>query len=228
VSVLRLRDAVADNVHEELCACESVTAKEKSMSSRVQQSWVKTIAVIANPNPEGGINPLRISKSGFAPGLGQWRLFMLSDAVCSHFLARPHADMITRQFSVGGYVIPRLEISHSAAGLTIHAIHIHINQTFSLISPDEYQFSACGYDESATETRCPTEKLVVFLDGKVPAKGVKGASAKDAKDRTTAPLWAGRQQSDISAKDDEEVFVWQQDKLRLPDETKLRPTSLPG
>ncbi|KAJ9095216.1 hypothetical protein QFC20_006693 [Naganishia adeliensis] len=161
------------------------------LRNRVQQSWVKTIAVIANPNPTGGINPLRISKSGFAPGLGEWRLFMLSDA-----------------------------ISHSAPGLIIHAIHIHVNQTFSLISPDEYQFSTSGYDELASETRCPTEKLVVFMDGKVPAKGVKR--------RTASALWVGSTSEGDMVKEDAEMFIWQQDKLRLPDETKLRPTSLSG
>lgn len=86
--------------------------------------------------------------------------------------------------------------------------------------PDEYQFSTSGYDALVPETRCPTEKLAVHIDGKVPSKGVK--------QRTAAPLWAGRRRDESTVKNDEEIFVWQQDKLRLPDETKLRPTSLPG
>lgn len=96
-----LRDSLANTLPSELCACESVAPKEKSLSSRVQQSWVKTIAVIANPNPEGGINPLRISKSGFASGLGQWRLFMLSDAVCTRLDLGDCANNVAGSFRLG-------------------------------------------------------------------------------------------------------------------------------
>lgn len=58
------------------------------------------------------------------------------------------------------------------------------------------------------------------MDGKVPAKGVKR--------RTASPLWVGSTSEGDMVKEDAEMFIWQQDKLRLPDETKLRPTSLPG
>lgn len=98
---------------------------------------------------------------------------------------------------------------------------MHVYQTFSLIAPEEYKFSPYGHVEPVTETRCPTEKLVVLMDGKLPLKGTEG--------RRPSPLWSGTKgKGAVEDGDNEEIFVWQQDKLRLPDETRLRPTSLPG
>jgi hypothetical protein len=124
------------------------------------------------------------------------------------------------QFAVGGYLIPRLEIDHSSPGCTIHAIHIHVNQTFFTTPPEKFEFSLHGHDgaeNSKEEVRCPTEVLPVITDGKVPLKG---------NPQHSAPLWDSPQVQ--GGQDGEAMFVWQQDKLRLPDETKLRPTSLPG
>jgi hypothetical protein len=60
--------------------------------------------------------------------------------------------------------------------------------------------------------------LPVITDGKVPVKGGPHPPA----------LWSTLGKDADASMDEELMFVWQQDKLRLPDETKLRPTSLPG
>ncbi|GHJ89169.1 hypothetical protein NliqN6_5571 [Naganishia liquefaciens] len=191
---------------DQLCTCtaSSQTNGHKSPLDQVHQSWTKTVAVIANPDPTGGLHPLRMQKKGFIPGLGEWRLFMLSDT-----------------FAVGGYLIPRLEISQSSLGLSVHAVHIHVHQTFISIPPEKFQFNLYGYnelEEGPAQVRCPVEVLPVITDGKVPVKGGPHPPA----------LWSTLGKSADASMDEELMFVWQQDKLRLPDETKLRPTSLPG
>lgn len=45
------------------------------------QTWVKNMAVIANPNPTTGTHALRVHKTGIAPGIGEWHVYLLSDSV---------------------------------------------------------------------------------------------------------------------------------------------------
>lgn len=114
-----------------------------------------------------------------------------------------------------------MEISQSSRGLNVHAIHIHVNQTFISIPPEKFQFNLYGYnesDEGPAQVRGPTEVLPVITDGKVPAKGGP----------CPTPLWSLPGKGVDEPSDEVSMFVWQQDKLRLADETKLRPTSLPG
>ena len=48
---------------------------------RRRQTWVKNMAVIANANPTTGTHALRAHKSGIAPGIGAWQVYLLSDSV---------------------------------------------------------------------------------------------------------------------------------------------------
>ena len=79
------QDSYLSDSRPESCPCTASlqTNGPKSPADQVHQFWTKTVAVVANPDPTGGLHPLRIQKNGFIPGLGEWHLFMLSDTVSS-------------------------------------------------------------------------------------------------------------------------------------------------
>ncbi|KAJ9116306.1 hypothetical protein QFC22_004746 [Naganishia vaughanmartiniae] len=171
-------------------------------SERRVQTWVKNMAVIANSNPTAGTHSLRVHKTGLAPGIGEWHVYLFSDS-----------------FSVGGYVIPRLELTSLAPGSTIYAIHLQLHQTFHITPPEEYRFNPSGQEQyNPSETRCTPEKIPIFQDGTIPMerKPRKGTRA----------LWTGPKKGEM--KDSVGAFVWQQQKLRIPDESKTRPSTVVG
>jgi hypothetical protein len=53
----------------------------ETVTERRVQTWVKNMAVIANSNPTGGTHSLRVHKTGMAPGLGEWHVYLFSDSV---------------------------------------------------------------------------------------------------------------------------------------------------
>lgn len=118
------------------------------------------------------------------------------------------------QFSVGGYVIPRLELTTLAPGCTIYAVQLHLHQIIHLTSPEEYRFNPNGQETfNPSETTCPTEKILIHADGVIPGERRPR--------RGTQALWE-------SGKEGKETFVWHQDKVRISDESKTRPSTVVG
>jgi hypothetical protein len=196
----------------------SDSSLETGLERRVQ-TWVKNMAVIANSNPTTGTHSLRARKSGVALGIGEWHVYLLSDSVSA-------VDALTwillirfLQFSVGGYVIPRLELTSLAPGCTIFAIQLLLQQTFYVTPPEEYRFNPSGQEQyNPVETKCPTEKIPLFTDGSIPI---------DRRPRRgTAALWEGPQRG--QDRDAVGIYIWQQDKVRISDESKTRPTTVVG
>ncbi|KAJ9092941.1 hypothetical protein QFC19_008539 [Naganishia cerealis] len=182
--------------------CNDSDSSIETVLERRVQTWVKNMAVIANSNPTAGIHSLRVHKTGVAPGIGEWHVYLLSDS-----------------FSVGGYVVPRLELTSLAPGSTIYAIHLQLHQIFHITPPEEYRFNPNGQEQfNPSEKRCPPEKIPIFQDGMIPGerKPRKGTQA----------LWHGPKKAEI--KDSVGAFVWQQEKLRIPDESKTRPSTVVG
>jgi hypothetical protein len=138
----------------------------------------------------------------------------------SRWISNPAStNILPLQFSVGGYVVPRLELTSLAPGSTIYAIHLQLHQIFHITPPEEYRFNPSGQEQyNPSETRCTPEKIPIFQDGTIPMerKPRKGTPA----------LWTGPKKGQM--KESVGAFVWQQQKLRIPDETKTRPSTVVG
>jgi hypothetical protein len=118
------------------------------------------------------------------------------------------------QFSVGGYVIPRLELTTLALTCTIYAIQMHLHQIIHLTRPKEYRFNPNGQEAfNPAETTCPPEKIPTHTDGVIPGERRPR--------RGTQALWEGRGSEG-------KTFVWQQEKVRIADESKARPSTVVG
>lgn len=118
------------------------------------------------------------------------------------------------QFSVGGYVIPRLELTTLAPSVTIYAIQVFLQQSIHLTRPSEYRFNPNGQETfNPAETTSPAEKILIHADGVIPGERRPR--------RGTQALWEGREKEG-------RTFVWQQEKVRLADESKARPSTVVG
>jgi hypothetical protein len=181
------------------------------------QTWIKNFAIIANPNPTEGTNQLRSHKNGVAAGIGEWDLYWWSDVVsfdmsetANHSLTR-----IALQFSIGGYVYPRLELRHASPDITIFSIHVVLQQTYTII-PVEL-FKADPADQEKIEY--PPETILLLQEGHTPT------SKRPA--TITKVLFNGK--TDISEADGTNGtrFTWQPERVRLPDDHHARPSTSP-
>lgn len=112
-------------------------------------------------------------------------------------------------------MIPRLELTSLARGCTIYAIQLHLHQIIHLTRPEEYRFNPNGQELfNPAETRCSPDKIPLFVDGSIPGerKPMRGTPA----------LW------EASGGDGTGTYIWQQDKVRISDESKTRPSTVVG
>ncbi|KAI5451737.1 hypothetical protein NCC49_001384 [Naganishia albida] len=168
-----------------------------STSAHRVQTWEKHLLISANPNPSMGPSALRRHKRGVAAGIGEWNVYLWSDA-----------------FTVGGYVVPRIEFSHMATACNIYSIELHLQQTYSIIPYDEFQIGV--YD--LEEYQYPTKTFELESWGKKPKTNKPGTDAQ--------ALWRG---TDQPMEEEVKRFTWEADKpVRLPVAESMRPSTCPG
>jgi hypothetical protein len=181
------------------------------------QTWIKNFAVIANPNPTEGTNQLRSHKNGVAAGIGEWDLYWSSDVVSSDMSQSVHYSLTSNvlQFSIGGYVCPRLEFKHASPDITIFSIHVVLQQTYTITPLELFKEDPASQEK----IEYPPETILLLQDGHTPA------SKRPRTD--TKVLFHGQSDSNETDGMKGTRFTWQLERVRLPDDHHARPSTSP-
>lgn len=119
------------------------------------------------------------------------------------------------QFSVGGYVMPRLVMRHMNPDITIFSIHVCLLQTYTIVPLEEFKVDP----ESTARLHYPTETFVLRKDGYTPT------SKRPKTD--SAFLFSGRTHEGKVHQTDGVQFTWEPGRIRLPDDHHARPSKAP-
>lgn len=125
---------------------------------------------------------------------------------------------ILRQFSVGSYLLSRMEFRDMSPNCSIYRLQIALVQTYSVIPIEE--FSSGQYDPE--EHQYPSDTFLLCSEGQKPATDRPG------KDEPV--LWRGASLRETVSEDTaaSNSFAWQPSPIRLPDDAAIRPTTLLG
>lgn len=122
------------------------------------------------------------------------------------------------QFSVGSYLLPRIEFRDMSPHCSIYRIQLALVQTYSVIPIEE--FSSGQYDPE--EHQYPSDTFLMCSEGDKPSTDRPG--------KEEPALWRGASAGGMVAEHGAapDTFVWQPEAVRLPDDAAIRPTTLPG
>ncbi|KAJ9102827.1 hypothetical protein QFC20_004934 [Naganishia adeliensis] len=177
------------------------TSSLPSASSHFLQTWIKNFATAANPDPTAGPRKLRLQKRDVQEGIGEYAVSLWSDS-----------------FSVGSYFIPRIEFRDMSPFCNIYSIQFSLVQSYSVIPFDEFRSGQYDPDDH----QYPSETFVQYVEGNKPA------SNRPGKEEPT--LWRGsaNRRETLENGDGKNSYVWEAERVRLPDESTIRPTTLAG
>lgn len=178
---------------------------------------------------------MRSHKRGVSQGVGEWDLYWWSDVVSFSSLASssinnvgPFGSKLYRlnhaffcQFSVGGYVSPRIEFTHMSPHCTIFAIHVCLLQTYTVTPIQEFRANS----DNAVKHHYPIETFVLYKDGAVPSTKrpkTNGQVLFNAQSPREDPSQNNNNADGISS------FTWQPGRIRINDDHSMRPSVFPG
>ncbi|KAJ9104962.1 hypothetical protein QFC19_003759 [Naganishia cerealis] len=170
----------------------------------LKQTWIKEFAIASNTSSNGRPKTLRFTREGLSSGIGAWKLYLWSDS-----------------FSVGSYLVPRLEFRNISPACNIYSIQIVISQQYSC-KPLEQFFTE---QESAAEHQYPFEPYTIHSEGRRPT---------DLSDKADPVLFRGRSNHSPASNPLEETpsvgdeYTWEPGKVRLPDDLMIRPSTSVG
>jgi hypothetical protein len=185
-------------------------------------SGAKLAVMVANPMPVGGpaLHSLAYRKEGRLVGVGEWKLSLQSDAVSPAVASGRVAEfdqtslIASRQLSVGSYIRESVLFPNPSPKATIFAVRLILAQKYALASLD---------DPTAPPTPCPQRNFLVSLDGTIPDDKRPGHNAP--------ALWRGKGVGKPIVDDPSwlsDDFKVKGGLKRLPDDTKLRPSTFQG
>jgi hypothetical protein len=163
----------------------------------------RTLMLVYNPNRDNGITSLVDRSGGLAPGIGVYRIELLSDVVSPVLAVQ---TIMTYQFTISASVRLHLVLSSLSPKTTVYQVKLVFVQNTSLVSPR---------DGKTIQT---SESFDIITQGRLPSR---------APATTVSPtLWRGTDRSRRSREDIED-FVFD-GSGRIPSDMVARPTTLPG
>lgn len=119
------------------------------------------------------------------------------------------------QFSIGGYVYPRLELRHASPDITIFSIHVVLQQTYTIIPVELFTVDPT----SPERLEYPPEVILLLQDGHTPTSKRPTTNTK--------VLFNGQNDSSHTDGMKGTHFTWQPERVRLPDDHHARPSTSP-
>jgi hypothetical protein len=186
--------------------------RNPSQVNKIIQITKAHVAVVAHPDPTYGTYKLRVKKEGSVGGMGSWSAFLWSDAVSSGLKPVIIGNRISlyeaTQFSIASTLLARFHIPNPPANFRLYHIILSVMETTQYIEADDF---LADNRASRRITESPKE-IILTKAGMIQSK---------RPGRAHATLFKGDQAEG-------EGYLWESEKMRLPDGKTFRPSTNDG